>query len=284
MRNRVTPGLAIALAIAAVAAVAAFGFSRGIWAAPVAWATLGTADVHSLAFGPDDANRLYFGHHGGLLESTDGGRSWAPAALVGADAMNVASASTGRMYVAGHELFVESTDGGASWQRVEHDLPGLDLHSFAVDPTDDDRAWAVVAGQGLFESTDAGRQWELRQPGNWGYLVAYRDGEATALVAVGQDGLVRSPDGGATWQPLAYPGAPLTGGLAAASDGSALYAATTAGLRRSTDQGETWSDTGFDDAALTVAISRSDSMDVAVIDDETRLYRSSDGGATWPGP
>lgn len=264
-------------------ALVAFNFAQGTRAAPVAWATIGTGDVHSLAFAPDDMNSLYLGHHDGLVQSTDGGRSWQPATLVGADAMTVAAA-TGRMYVAGHDLFVESTDGGATWQPVDHNLPGLDLHGFAVDPADAEHAWAFVASQGLFETTDAGRQWELRQPGNWGHLAAYRDGAGTALVAVGQDGLVRSRDGGVTWQLLAYPGAPLTGGLAAAADGSALYAATTAGLRRSTDQGETWSDTGFGSAALAVAVARSDPRHVVVVDDGTRLYRSADGGATWPGP
>ena len=278
------PGLAITLAIGAAVALVAFGLVRGIGTEPVAWATAGTTDVHSLAFDPEDTDRLYLGHHGGLLESGDGGRSWQPAALVGADAMNVASAATGRMYVAGHDLFVESSDGGATWEPVEHDLPGLDLHGFALDPADADRGWVFVAGQGLFETTDGGRRWQLRQEGTWAYLATYREDDATVLIAVGQDGLVRSRDGGASWQALAYPGAPLTGGLAAAPDGSALYAPTTSGLRRSTDGGDTWSDAGFDGVALAVAMAPDDPMHVAVVDDETRVYRSTDGGSTWPGP
>jgi photosystem II stability/assembly factor-like uncharacterized protein len=250
---------------------------------PTAWATLGTADVHALAFG-DDGSHLYFGHHDGLLESRDGGRTWQPTSLSGADAMNVRVASPRRIQVAGHELYVESVDGGASWQPVPHDLPGLDLHAFAVDPADPDRAWTFAVGFGLFETRDAGRHWELRQPGNWGLLAAYRGADGTALVAVGQEGLVRSLDGGTTWQPLAYPGAPLAGGIAAAADGSALYAATGDGLRLSLDQGQSWQETGFAGVALALAVAPNDRFDVALVDRGTRFYRSPDGGASWPPP
>ncbi len=249
----------------------------------VSWSTLGTADVHSLAFDPGDASRLYFGHHGGLLESRDGGRSWQATTLSGADAMNVGAAEQ-RMQIAGHEVYLESTDGGASWQTVPNDLPGLDLHAFAIDPGDPDHAWAFAAGFGLFETTDAGRHFTLRQSGNWGYLAAYREGDAAVLIAVGDQGLARSRDGGASWEPLTYPGAPLAGGLAAAADGTALYAGTSAGLRRSTDGGASWQTTAFTGVALAVALAPGDPLAVAIVDEATRFYRSADRGATWPGP
>jgi photosystem II stability/assembly factor-like uncharacterized protein len=249
----------------------------------VPWATLGTSDVHSLAFDSDDGSRLYFGHHGGLLESRDGGRSWQATTLSGADAMNVRFGE-GRAQIAGHEVYVESTDGGASWQPVPNDLPGLDLHAFTVDPGDPDHAWAFAAGYGLFETIDAGRHFTLRQSGNWGSLAAYREGDAAVLVAVGPNGLVRSRDGGAGWEPLAYPGAPLAGGVAVAPDGSALYAATSAGLKRSSDGGASWQPTAFDGVALAVAVAPDDSLEVAIVDEATRFYRSPDGGASWPGP
>ena len=275
---------AAGLAIAGALAFLAWWPGLGSGGDPRAWATLNTADVHALVFAPEDASHLYFGHHNGLLESRDGGRTWQPAALSGADAMNVRVAGDGRIQIAGHEVYLESTDGGATWQPVPNDLPGLDLHAFAVDPADANHAWTFAVGFGLFATADAGRQWELRQPGNWGYLAAYRLVGGTALVAVGPEGLVRSLDGGVSWQPLAYPGAPLAGGIAAAADGSVLYAATSAGLRRSTDQGRTWKETGFDAVALAVAIAPDDPMDVAIVDDATRFYRSSDGGASWPAP
>jgi photosystem II stability/assembly factor-like uncharacterized protein len=107
---------------------------------------------------------------------------------------------------------------------------------------------------------------------------------AGLVIAVGPDGLLRSADAGVSWAPLAYPGAPLAGGIAAAPDGTALYAATGAGLRRSTDQGQTWNATGFDGVALALAIAPEYPMDVVIVDQATHFYRSPDGGATWPPP
>jgi len=190
------------LAIAGTLAVLALWPGGGSGGSPTAWATLNTADVHALAFAPD-ASHLYFGHHNGLLESRDGGRTWQPAALSSGDAMNVRVAGDGRIQIAGHEVYLESTDGGATWQPVPNNLPGLDLHAFALDPANADHAWSFAVGYGLFETADAGRNWELRQPGNWGYLAAYRLEGGTVLVAAGPDGIVRSPDGGVSWQPLA---------------------------------------------------------------------------------
>ena len=251
---------------------------------PTAWAALDTSDVHALAFDPEDAGRLLIGHHAGLLASRDGGRSWSKAALRDADAMNVWPHTDGSIMVAGHELLASSSDSGATWQQVENNLPGLDLHSFVRDPADSQRAWAFAAGFGLFESTDGGRGWQLRQEGNWGALTAYRRGDTTVLLGIGPEGLVTSLDGGATWSPLAYPGAPLSGGLAVSADGGAIYAATINGLRQSIDGGESWQATGWDRPATAVAVAPSDPSLLAVVDEDLKFYRSSDAGGTWPGP
>ena len=250
---------------------------------PVAWARLGTADVHALSFDPSDPDRLLFGHHDGLLQASDGGRTWQPTALTGNDAMNVGRLSGERLQIAGHEVYLESTDGGATWAAVPNDLPGLDLHAFAVDPADANRAWAFAVGHGLFRTDDAGRHWERLDPNNWAALTAYRRDGETVLAAIGPEGLVKSRDGGTSWEPMAYPGAPLAA-MAATPDGSIIYAATAAGIRQSTDEGGTWSDTGFPYQALALAVSPADPGVLAAVDRDTFFYRSPDGGNTWPAP
>lgn len=270
------------LVVAPIAALATFVLLRDPVPAPLA--SLGTADAHALAIDPQDADRIFFGHHGGLLESRDGGRTWTETTLSGADAMNVSTGADGVLQVAGHELYVTSSDGGATWQPVENDLPGLDLHSFVVDPADPEHAWTFAAGLGLFETTDGGARWELRQQGNWGALTVYRTADRTVLVAIGPEGLAGSSDAGATWSALAYPGAPLSGGLAAAGDGSAIYAATISGLRRSDDGGASWRSTGWNGPALAVAVAPTNASVVALVDDAMNVYRSADGAASWPAP
>jgi photosystem II stability/assembly factor-like uncharacterized protein len=277
----------VALVVAGALALVGYAvFASG--AAPsiggtTAWATLGTRDVHSLAFDPSDARHLYFGHHNGLLESRDGGRSWQPTALRGVDAMNVRPGGRAALQIAGHDVYQESTDGGRSWTPVPNDLPGLDLHAFATDPTDPAHAWTYAVGFGLFESTDRGRHWELRQPGDWPMLTTVRSSGGTVLLGVLRSGMGSSSDGGRTWQELsASPGEIVS--LGAAPDGSAIYAGTTSGLHRSTDGGRSWQPTPFTGTALTLAVAPSDPRVVALVDDKTRFFRSDDAGATWPGP
>ncbi len=170
---------------------------------PAAWSTLGTSDVHSLAFDPADPQHLYFGHHGGLLETKDGGRSWQATALRGADAMSVVPPAGDFFQIAGHDVYMETADGGQTWQDVPNDLPGLDLHAFVADPADPAHAWAFSVGNGLFETSDKGRTWELRQPGGWGALTAFVESGNTALLAVGSTGLSRSATAGGRGQRLA---------------------------------------------------------------------------------
>lgn len=284
------PWRAIALAGVAVVAVALIALvvvlnssGRASVGEATAWSTLGTQDVHSLAFDPADPQHLYFGHHGGLLETKDGGRSWQGTALRGADAMNVAPPAGGFFQIAGHNVYKETDDGGRTWQDVPNNLPGLDLHSFVADPAAPAHAWAFSNGFGLFETTDKGRTWELRQPGGWGALTTFVEGGKTVFVAVGSQGVSRSTDGGQTWTALAQP-TDQVASLAASADGTVLYAGTTVGVSRSTDGGRTWTTTSLKTVGVTVAVSRSDPNVVAVVDDKTRFFRSADGGTTWPGP
>lgn len=271
----------IAVATVAVVAYVAFGGPGSGPGGTTPWTTFGTRDVHSLAFAPGDSQHLFFGHHTGLLESRDGGRSWRPSSLAGADAMNVRPATGDILQVAGHNVYVESTDAGAHWTPVPNDLPGLDLHAFTVDPADPKHAWAWSVGFGLFESTDQGRHWVLRQPGNWPVLSAFDAGGQAGLFGVSNRGLGQSTDGGQTWTPLASPGGRIAS-LAASPDGQLLYAGTTGGLMRSDDGGQSWRPTAYPGTALTVALAGRDT--VALVDEATRYFRSDDGGKTFGPP
>lgn len=270
----------ILLAIAAGGLV--MSLRGGAAGGQVPWATLRTQDVHSLAFVGGDPGHVLFGHHGGLLESRDGGRSWS-ALPVRDDAMSMTRADDGSIVIAGHEVFTASRDGGATWAPIQADLPSLDIHGFTRDPADPTRMWAYLATGGLWESTDAGAHWVQVRPDNVLFPLAVREGSATRLLGVDASGLVTSTDGGRTWTPRGSPPTyPMTS-LAATPDGRTVYAGAPDGLFRSDDGGRTWAATAYKGSAFAVATS-TDGTSVAVVSRETEFFRSSDRGSSWPGP
>ena len=247
-----------------------------------AWARFDTADVHSLAFVGGDSERVLFGHHNGLLESRDGGRTWS-ALPVRDDAMSMAPAGDGSIVIAGHLVFSASRDGGATWASIPTDLPNLDIHGFTRDPADPARMWAYLATGGLWESSDFGGHWTEVRADNVVFPLAVRDGPTTRLLGVDTNGLVTSVDGGRTWTTLGTPPTyPMTA-LAATPDSRTVYAGSPDGLFRSDDGGRTWSPTAYRGSAFAIATTQDGGV-VAVVSRETEFFRSDDQGSTWPGP
>lgn len=249
---------------------------------PAAWSRLGSEDVHSLAFIADDPQRLLFGHHGGLSTTSDGGRTW-QALPVREDAMAISAVGPTSIVIAGHEVLSASSDGGRTWAPLAADLPSKDIHGFTRDPANPDRMWAVVAGEGLWETADGGRSWERVRADAVLNPVAIRAGDATKLLAVDATGLITSADGGRTWASLATPPTyPMTA-LVAADGGQVLYAGSPSGLYRSDDGGRSWRATAYQGSVMALATAAAGKV-LAIVDQETRFFRSEDAGATFPGP
>ena len=173
--------------------------------------------VVAVAVDPGDPRHLLAGG-GGVWESRDGGRSWAPraddqpTAAVGAVAFApgdpaVAYAGTGQgeaLAALGVGL-LRSGDGGATWRAlVAKELLGAGFHDLLVDPEDPGRLLAATTA-GLWASADGGLSWAPRLAGrSW----AVSHGAAGELLAGGEFGLHRSEDGGATWQRVPLASAP----------------------------------------------------------------------------
>ena len=277
--------IVLALAVAAVLGlfgVAALLLTRPSASSEAAWSRLGTDDVHSLAFVGDDPNRLLFGHHGGLLASADGGRSWQPL-QVRSDAMSLGAASDGSIVIAGHDEFAQSDDAGKTWQPIPAQLPSLDIHGFARDPANGQRMWAYLATGGLWASSDGGASWDRVQEQNIAFPVAVSIPSGTRLFGVTATGLARSDDDGRTWQAVASPELYPIASLAATPDGKVLVAGGPDGLARSDDGAASWSKLPFSGQAFAVAAARG-GQTIGVVDRSTEFFRSDDGGRTWAGP
>ncbi|HKB54606.1 MAG TPA: hypothetical protein VKD22_11445, partial [Ramlibacter sp.] len=141
------------------------------------WIPIGPdgGDVRSLAADPRNPDRIYLGTSAGqLFVSSDGGRSWARLAHLGAgddyvlDHIIVDPSDAKVIYVAawsvennGGDVF-RSSDAGKTWQ-VLPGMHGKSVRAFAMAPRDPK---VLVAGalDGVFRSMNGGRTWQLISP------------------------------------------------------------------------------------------------------------------------
>jgi hypothetical protein len=160
----------------------------------------------------------------------------------------------------------------------------------AVDPGDPDHL--LAGGGGVWESRDRGLTWRPRgddQPttaiGALAFApsdpaVAYAGtGQGETLAALGA-GLLRSADGGTSWEQLVTTellGAGVCGLLVDPADPGRLLAASTAGLLRSADGGATW-ERLLPGRSWSLAAGAGGEL---LAGGEHGLHRSGDGGATW---
>lgn len=275
-----------AVALVVVAAIGWWMLANPASSNPSVISTLNTRDYHSLAFHPTNPEILYFGHHGGIMQSMDGGRTWNALPTIQQDAMGMAIARSdpNLITIAGHNVLSQSRDGGRTWQSLPSNLPGLDLHAFAIHPTNPQTYYAYSAGFGLFKSQDSGVTWNLvsRDVPPSTTSIAIQAGEPeTILIGSGQEGLQTSDNGGKTWTRRASDKFQAVIGLAR-TDAGELLAATEQGVFASANGGAVWTrlnvDTGV---ALALAVSPSSPQRLVVVNDKGQVFRSDDGGTTW---
>lgn len=189
-----------------------------------------TSHVRWIAPSPHDADLLLVGIElGGLMRSTDGGRTWTdhrPGAQKDVHCLAWHPRVEGRAYEAGGGGAAWSTDGGMTWEAADD---GRDRHytwGLAVAP-EDSNTWFVSASPGPREAHSEGRAeafiyrwqgagpWEalggsLPEPlGSFPYALLAAGGQLFA--GLGDGRLYASSDRGDTWRKLQVEGASLAG-------------------------------------------------------------------------
>ena len=167
----------------------------------------------------------------GLIESTDGGRTWDTVSLEGEADFHVLEARHGLVYGhTGGTLLVSSDK--RTWER----RAVIPLADFAVSPTDAETLLATTQ-QGLVVSRDGGRTFEPVSGAPSLVLISWTD--EARLVGVGPTGDVHtSRDAGRTWQA----GGSVQGlPVALTATGSSVFVATEDGrIVESSDDGATF--------------------------------------------
>ena len=171
----------------------------------------------------------------GLIESTDGGKTWTPISLLGQADFHVLRSHQNRVYGfdSTNGRFLVSRDAGKTWNQRPIPGPLIDL---AVHPQKPSRVVAATE-RGLITSADDGRTWRALR-GNVG-LLAWP--HRTRLLLVDGSGQVHaSRDSGRRWSAIGDIGGQPAAFVAQTEQ--ELYAALHDGtVKRSGDGGRTWS-------------------------------------------
>jgi photosystem II stability/assembly factor-like uncharacterized protein len=165
----------------------------------------------------------------GVYRSTDGGKTWTQVlkgenATSGPSDLSMDATNPRILYAAmwDHQRLPwmvrsggpgsgiwKSTDGGDTWTRLSDGLPKLmGKIGVAVSPANPDRVFAIVEAEagGLYRSDDAGKSWRLMsgdrliQTRSWYYMNITADPKNENVVWVMNAPIVRSIDGGRTFQ------------------------------------------------------------------------------------
>ncbi|WP_197539374.1 WD40/YVTN/BNR-like repeat-containing protein [Sorangium cellulosum] len=276
------------------------------------WYNIGPRNVNgrvkSLAVHPTNANIVYAGAaSGGVWKSTDGGQSWRAlwdeqeTLVIGSIA--VAQSAPDTVYVGtgewtpgyaaagpGEGVYV-STDGGATWARRAAVLARR-VARVLVSPTTATTVY-VAGDQGFERSTDSGTSWATLRAGQISDAVIDPTNADVIYIAVRNDGIYKSTDGGGTWNLL---GNGPTGASAdwlklalgtSGAHGTEFVAAKRSGaLYTSTDGGATWTALAGSHGsaphhtwANLLAVAPDD--EAILLAGGVSAQRTADGGATW---
>jgi photosystem II stability/assembly factor-like uncharacterized protein len=196
----------------------------------------------------------------------------------------------------------KSEDGGLTWQLASNGLPSEDVTALVIIRSDPPTILAMVGVRGYsYFSTDGAQSW--KRAGNTELFGGFErrlftspadDQALFSLIRAG--GLMRSRDGGRTWQSIGQglPGDDRETYVMSLAfdpaDAKVIYAGTGGfvgqghGVYRSIDGGETWSpiNRGMIDYRITaIAVDPQRTQTIYAGSDDGELFKSMDGGQTW---
>lgn len=221
--------------------------------------------VRAIAIHPEDPDDAFVGcglRGWGLFRTRDGGKTVDPLGFEDKWVWGIARhpLDLETVYVGTEPPMVyRSTDGGQTFTACSglEELPSRDDWTFFHDPF---RAGHVHG------------------------FALHPERPDRLIAGVEQGALVRSTDGGETWNE-SLAGGDIHRVAVDPDDPDRVYAATGSGMHRSDDGGETWTLldglNGYYCHAIVFDPRDTDRMYVYIADEASPLYRSEDGGDTW---
>ncbi len=272
------------------------------------------AMVRDIAVDPQEPGRVYAASRSGIFVSQNGGEDWsgiASGAYKDNDwhAVSVNPAEPNKLLSEQtcSRLALYSSNSGASWSDVKNFEDNAAWRAFEFAPSDPQVVYAGTAGfvscgafgveypaHGIFISEDSGQSLAAANDANTqdaaiAQLAIHPQDPLTVFAASFNKGLLKTSDGGKTWQTVAadlFKGKPATAVQYSPDNPNLIFAGRNfGGLLRSEDGGISWKAvaSGLNPEATVVDIVF-DSTKPQVIylaDLFSGVYRSTDNGAIW---
>ena len=261
--------------------------------------------VRSLAFDPNNPDRVYLGTSAGTLYlSTDNGKSWSRFARLGSSAEMVLDhividpSDPKNMFVAAWNAQMPNSDGdlfrsqdaGKTWEIVA-DLHGKSLRALAISSANPK---VLVAGalDAIYRSRDGGRNWERISPENHAEIkniesIAIDPQNADVIYAGTWHLPWKTEDGGKNWHSIKKGVIDDSDVFTIAIDQAQpanLFISACSGIYRSESAGELFHKIqGIPYSARRTRMLKMDPADHNVVYAGTTegLWKTTDSGATW---
>jgi photosystem II stability/assembly factor-like uncharacterized protein len=219
---------------------------------------------------------------GKVFLTTDGGRSWDEVHSSFGALRDIFMDGSAGVVAGDNGAFAATTDSGATWQRIQSTAP----YAIGFDLRQVECSFsrtvciATVVGGGLVRSDDGGLSWEFQMP-IAAHSLAFTS--ADRVVVVGELGATLvSDNAGDDFREI---GRNLDisglGRMRATSAGVAHIAGSRGALARTVDGGETWINVGVA-TSETVRDSSFPTADLGfALDADGGLFRTDNGGTSW---
>jgi photosystem II stability/assembly factor-like uncharacterized protein len=269
------------------------------------WNVLGPdgGDVRSLAYDPNNPNRIFLGTSTGVIfVSDDNGHNWARFAKLGAgddyvlDHIALDPQHEKTMFVSAWSVqdqnagdIFRTKNGGKEWEALPA-MHGKSVRAMAMAPSDDK---VIVAGalDGVYRSTDGGNNWQ-RISANDGVVKNVEslavDPKDPNTVYAGTWHLAwKTSDGGANWQHITkgmIDDSDVFSVIVSSANPSEVFASACSGIYKSVSGGELFDKIkGIPFTARRTRVLKQDPSNPAIVYAGTTegLWKSVDEGKNW---